>query len=353
MNDIIRKYVLVSVSVGVFIVVNSTPHLKGSCQSDIPGDLNNDCKTDFIDLAIIAQTWLMECGEGVAVGRKCEFDCQCDSSFSACIDGECAKLLDYVFVIDATASMADKITAFKNGLSSFFTIADMNSIDAQYCIVLYGNHPELIMEFTADTNSVVDVMNSINCSGAVPDLHADHNGNPNAALEAIRIILENAVDNTLVTGPNIPSGYEFAFRERARKSLILLTDEDSDRPYFEFNRFIGQDAEEPPDILTAQWQAEVDATANAATNNNAFISMMVNRTDNPSKHQYGDSNLQVQDPDFSNFNPNMTLQSLLNAGLGNCLQARLLDSNLISRCFSILDVDSPGAVCNIMLTTIE
>jgi hypothetical protein len=108
MNDIIRKHVVVSVSVLFFIVVSLTTQTKGSCRSDIPGDLNNDCRIDFIDLAIIAQTWLKECGEGVAVGQSCEFDCQCASSCSACIDGECTKLLDYVFVIDATASMANK-----------------------------------------------------------------------------------------------------------------------------------------------------------------------------------------------------------------------------------------------------
>jgi len=353
MNNAIRRCVIIWISAVFFIVVTLTTELKGSCQSDIPGDLNNDCKVNFVDVAIMAETWLKECGEGVPDGQSCEFDCQCASPHSVCIDGECTKLLDYVFIIDATVSMSYEVTAFKNELYSFFSTADMNSIDAEYCIVLYGKHPELIMEFTADTNSVITVMNSINCSGAAAGLHGDHNDNPNAALEAIRIVLDGAVDNTLVNGPNVACGYAFAFREQARKNLILLTDEDSDRPYFEFNRFTGQGTEEPPDILTAQWQAEVNATADAAVNNDAFISMMVDISDNPSKFQYSDPGLQVQDPDFSNFDPAMTLQSLINAGLGDCLQAQLLDADLTSRCFDIFYVDTPGAVYNLMLTTIE
>ena len=353
MNNAIRKCVIVWLSAVFFVLVNLSAELKASCQSDILGDLNNDCNVNFVDLAVVAENWLKQCGEAVPDGQSCEFDCQC-ASYSACVDGECTKLLDYVFIIDATATMSSEVTAFKEGLYSFFSTADMNSIDAQYCIVLYGSHPELIMEFTPDTNSVINVMDSINCFGAAVDLHADHNSNPNASLEVIRIVLDSAVDNTLVNGPNVPSGYEFAFRERARKSLILLTDEDSDRPYFEFNRFTGQDTEEPPDMfLPAQWQAEVDAAADAAVNNDVFISMIVNRNDIPSKYQYGDSNLQVQDPDFSNFNPVMTLQHLVSNGLGNCLQAQLLDAGLTSRCFDILYVDTPGAVYNLMLTTIE
>jgi hypothetical protein len=32
------------------------------CHFDLPGDLNNDCKTDFLDFAIVANTWLIDCG---------------------------------------------------------------------------------------------------------------------------------------------------------------------------------------------------------------------------------------------------------------------------------------------------
>ncbi len=338
----------------VFLVVCSvTAEATGSCQSDIPGDLNKDSRVNLTDIAIIATYWLQECGDGVENGLACTFDCQCSSIHAACIDEQCVELIDYVFIIDATSTMHNEVAALRDGFSGFINTTDLSLINARYCIVLYGTHPELIMQFTDEPNSVINVMNSINCSGAVSGIHADHNANPNAALETIRIVLGGAVDKTLVNGPAVSSGYQFAFRTRARRSLILVTDEDSDRPYFEFNRFAGQDTEEPPTILTADWQSEVDAAATAAINSGAFISQIVNRNDYPSKNQFGDPTLQVHNTDFSNFNPTATLNNLIANGLERCLQAQLLAANLKARCFDIYDIESPGVIYNLMLSTIE
>ncbi len=353
MNNTNHRFAIIMALVIVPLVCIVTTEAAGSCQSDIPGDVNKDCRVNFADIAIIAAYWLQECGDGVANGQSCTFDCQCSSLHAGCIDGQCVELIDYVFIIDATSTMQDEVSALRNGLSGFLSTADMSLIDARYCIVLYGTHPELIMEFTDEPNSVINVMNSINCSGAASGLHADHNSNPNAALETIRIVLGEAVDKTLVNGPAVSSGYRFAFRSGAGKNLILVTDEDSDRPYFEFNRFAGQDTEEPPTTLTADWQSEVDAAAGAAINSGASISQIVNRSDYPSRNQFGDPALQVQDPDFSNFNPVATLNQLIANGLGTCLQAQLLNENLAARCFNIYDIESPGVIYNLMISTIE
>lgn len=36
--------------------------LKGSiCLFDLAGDLNNDCKVDFSDFAVMAANWLIDC----------------------------------------------------------------------------------------------------------------------------------------------------------------------------------------------------------------------------------------------------------------------------------------------------
>jgi hypothetical protein len=35
--------------------------LKKDCQYTLKGDLNNDCKVDFSDFAIMASRWLIDC----------------------------------------------------------------------------------------------------------------------------------------------------------------------------------------------------------------------------------------------------------------------------------------------------
>jgi hypothetical protein len=35
--------------------------IKESCQYKLTGDLNNDCRADFTDVALILENWLIDC----------------------------------------------------------------------------------------------------------------------------------------------------------------------------------------------------------------------------------------------------------------------------------------------------
>ena len=47
----------------LIIILNllAAPVLSVTCHYQLPGDLNNDCKSDIIDFAIFAETWLIDC----------------------------------------------------------------------------------------------------------------------------------------------------------------------------------------------------------------------------------------------------------------------------------------------------
>ena len=337
----------------VLVSISFSPAVSASGVSDIPGDITSDGTVDISDLAQLARYWFEECGLGVANGQACTYDCQCASAHGACVGGQCVEQVDYVFLINAVSSMQSSLAAVRSGLGSFVQTADLSEADLRYSIVLYGAYPELILEFTDDPNDVLDTLDGINCSGAEAGLHADHNADPDAGLEALWIVLGGAVDKTLVNGPAVSSDYHFAFRPLARPTLMVLSKEDSDRAYFEFNRRSGQDTVEPPTLLTSAWQGEVDAVADAAVERGAFIALIINDSDMPAAAQYSDPDLQVQDPDFSNFNPTSTLQMLTAYGLQNCLQGQLLQEGLDARCYNINNIDQPGVAYNLMAATLE
>ncbi len=49
------------------IVFSINLAIAADCHFDLPGDINNDCKTDLADFVIIANTWLIDCD----VNRAC------------------------------------------------------------------------------------------------------------------------------------------------------------------------------------------------------------------------------------------------------------------------------------------
>jgi hypothetical protein len=262
------------------------------------------------------------------------------------------KKTDLVFIIDATGSMAGEIAAVKSGLSSFVGGLGSSSIDARYALALYGGPTELVLDFTTDGSALQTAFGQISVSGSVAGFQNNHNQNPEAGLEAIRIILNGAADNTLVRN-NVGGSGPLAFRSDARKNLILVTDEDSDLPYYAANRFGSQSGNEPPNPLTSDWQDEVDATATVGINEQIFLNMLVNRGDAPTVEQYGDPAQDVSDSDFSNWDATATLDNLVAAGLGSSLQAQLLSADLVARSFSITDVSNPGFIGNFFAAKLE
>lgn len=260
---------------------------------------------------------------------------------------------DFVFMIDATGSMAGEIAGVKNGFSQFVSNLDSEGIDARYSIILFGGAPELVLDFTGNASDAQDAFDNITI-GANPGFQNNHNLNPEAGLEAVRIALGEASNNTLVRD-NVGGSGGLSYRNDARKNLILVTDEDSDRPFYAENHFGGSIfGDTSPNGFDQNWQDEVDATAQAVINNDAFINMLINIGDFPTKQQYGDHTKDVSDPDFLNFDSAATLAALLaDPDTANSLQAQVLQAGLIGRSFDVAGANDSDFVDNFFDAKIE
>ena len=263
---------------------------------------------------------------------------------------------DFVFIVDATGSMGGEITAVKNGLSSFINGLDTASIDSRYALILFGGAPELVQDFTDDETVIVNAFSSISVSGAVSGFQNNHNVNPEAGLEAIRIALGAANNNTLVRD-NVGGSGGLAYRTDARKNLILVTDEDSDQPYYAPNRTLNQtniSSDKSPISFTTPWQNEVDDTAEAVIDNQAFLNLLINTGDYPSLYQYGDPSLDESDADLLNFDRATTLANYTTSLYDESLVGQVLsDSSLIARAFSIGLVNNSDWVDNFFAAKVE
>jgi hypothetical protein len=260
-------------------------------------------------------------------------------------------IADFVFIIDASSSMAGEIAAVKAGLGRFVTGLNLAQVDARFAIVLFGSAPELVLDFTRDQAATEAAFDMISVSGALAGVQNNHNDNPEAGLEAIRIVLDGATNNTLLRN-NVGGSGPLVFRPDARKNLILVTDENSDRPYYAENRQAGQTNTDPPSPLTATWQAEVDATAQVVAAHGAFLNALVLPT-GVAPAQYGDPTKSVSDPNFLNFDPDATLAALVAAGLGGSLEAQVLAADLIGRTFNIASVNTASFIDNFYAVKVE
>jgi len=256
---------------------------------------------------------------------------------------EAAIETDFVFVINATATMDAELANFQTGLSTFLDDLDTPQISARYAIVLFGGSPELVLDFTTDKQAVLDAFDQISTVGAVTDFQRSHIVGPDALQEAIRVVLNEAtfLDSDFRT--NVGGTGPLEFREEARINIVAVTDGDSDLPFYEGNRQPSQTGTDPPSPLDAAWQAEVDATAAALIEHAAFLNLIMNGPDAPSTEQLGDPLEDVSDEDLQNFDAAATLQALIDAGLGDSLQAQLLAAGLLARTFRVSDLAGPDA----------
>ncbi|MGE0682822.1 MAG: VWA domain-containing protein, partial [Candidatus Binatia bacterium] len=244
---------------------------------------------------------------------------------------------DFVFLLDNSGSMGDKIEAVRQGLNSFVANMAGSGIDARFAIIVFGGVPCLQLDFTRNVAAVQAAFTNFKCGGG-----------DEAGLEAIRMVLG---ETAVITG----GIQQLQFRSDARKNLILLTDEDSDAPTSDANVLSGQSrGAEPPNTITGTvWQQEVDLTAQALISNQAFINLLIDPNDPPSRSQYGDPGSNVSDPDFLNFSPEATLASLEVNGFGTSLQAQVLRTGLVGRSFNITNVNNPNFVQNFFAAKVE
>ena len=260
---------------------------------------------------------------------------------------------DFVFMIDATGSMAGEIAGVRNGFSTFVGNLSAATVDARFAIVVFGGKSELTLDFTSNAAAVQTGLNNIviGASGT----QNNHNLNPEAGLEAIRMVLGAAPDSNLANN-NIAADGFLNFRADARKNLILVTDEDSDRPFLAANQFAGQTSTDPAgigDTVNAAWQAEVDATAAAVIGSNAYLNMLISH-DGRSESQYGDYIFDVSDGDLLNFDAAATSLGLLgNAVTVNSLQSQVLQAGLIARTFNVAGANDSDFVTNFFAAKLE
>ena len=261
---------------------------------------------------------------------------------------------DFVFLIDATPSMGGEIAAVRAGLSGFVAGLDQNEVDSRFAIVLFGGAPELVLDFTADISAVQTAFGQISVNGAVAGFQNNHAVNPEASLEAIRVVLNGTTE--VLASNNVGGNGVLTYRPDARKNLIVVTDEDSDRPFHASNQLPGQTTNEPPSTcpgLSSAWQEEVDLTAAIVQVERAYVNLLVNPGDAPIPCQLGHPASDVSDANFLNFNRAATLANLVAAGYGNSLEAQVLNGGLVGRAFDILDVNNPNFIDNFFAAKVE
>ncbi|OUS30226.1 hypothetical protein A9Q99_07065 [Gammaproteobacteria bacterium 45_16_T64] len=265
---------------------------------------------------------------------------------------------DFVFIIDATGSMAGEIAGVKNGFSSFVSSLDAAAVDARFSIILFGGAPELVLDFTGSGVDAQAAFAKITI-GANAGFQNNHNLNPEAGLEAIRIALGEATNNTLVRN-NVGGVGGLDFRDDARKNLILVTDEDSDTPFYSDNRFgVGCNSCNPPSSGEAHsdwsgWQDEIDATAQAVIDNDAYLNMLINIGDSPTKFQYGDYTHDESDPDLLNWDDAATLANLQgDSATDDSLQTQVLEAGLVARTFNVSGANNADFVDNFFAAKLE
>jgi hypothetical protein len=260
---------------------------------------------------------------------------------------------DFVFIIDTTSSMSGEIAAVRNGLSTFVDNLDTSGVDARFSIIVYGGAPELILDFTGNKTDTLAAFNTVNIGGSTTSTY-NHNVNPEAGLEAIRIALGTATDSTLLRTAAAGGSGGLNYRSNARKNLILVTDEDSDRPFYTTNRYAGQTSNEPAGTLAADWQSEVDETAQDVIQQGAFLNLLINPGDSPSMYQYGDPTKDAADADLLNYDRAASAANYVGSAYSESLVGQVLsDSNLLARSFNIGQVSTANWIDNFYAAKLE
>ena len=106
--------------------------------------------------------------------------------------------------------------------------------------------------------------------------------------------------------------------------------------------------------MPTDWQSQVDNTANAVINAQAYLNMLVNRNEAPSRNQYGDPNHDVSDANLLNFNAAATLANLLaDTVTDQSLQVQVLNAGLVARTFNVAGANDPNFVDNFFAAKVQ
>ncbi|KNC56283.1 uncharacterized protein AMSG_02252 [Thecamonas trahens ATCC 50062] len=274
------------------------------------------------------------------------------------------KKADFMFIVDTSGSMRNEIEGVRSGLSNFVNYANTLGVDSRFGVIMYGsslgNHQHYIQPLTSNVQDVLDALQFL----------ADNvGGGWEPFLEGMRIAMNTAPDltkylNTMPTPANkVLSTAPVQWRADATKNLIVLTDEDSDRPYETPNRYNSMPSTDAScstsganDGFTASgFPLERDAVVADAIANDFRTYFMVQPGATCTDYQSGVIGAQVQWDDFSHFSADLTLQEYrkLAAPLQNSFQAQMLRAGKISRVYNVLDVDEPSFVNNFFTSLLD
>jgi len=138
---------------------------------------------------------------------------------------------DIVFIVDESFSMCTYIDAMRNKLSVFIDELNKVKANARYALIGFGGNPRIYSAFTDNVNDIKDAFKKLNCK----------EGGQESGLEAIRMFIEKS--GKFVNKIGDESGHnkftttdKINWRENSTKTIIFLTDEDSDLPIYAENR---------------------------------------------------------------------------------------------------------------------
>jgi hypothetical protein len=276
-----------------------------------------------------------------------------------CSTGDCfpcgAPLADFVFLIDCSYSMQNKIDTVNRGLQTLVAEVSAKGLDTRYAVIAFGGTPgtelpELIVQFTSNATFLQRQFGRIKAGNppGVPGFMGGPHSPQESGFETIRMVLGTA-NNTVFNHTNVGGDGKIHWRSNATKYIIILTDENSDQPIIPANRFPGQTTRVPPTAWTytsGGWAQDLNATVQALISQQAHINMFVNSGVAPTNYQYGAVSCDRSGPNFKNFSRSQTLQCLKNNGYGLSLEGQILNlnSNLVARTFNVLEISNTGFI---------
>jgi choice-of-anchor A domain-containing protein len=137
---------------------------------------------------------------------------------------------DIVFIIDESSSMCKYIDAMRNKLNNFITALGDAEANARFAIIGFGGEPRIYSPFTNDITSVEEAFAKLNCQ----------QGGQESGLEAIRMFLKrskkfiNKIEDPY-SDEKFTDVNQLKWRSGSTKTIILVTDEDSDLPIYKEN----------------------------------------------------------------------------------------------------------------------
>jgi len=164
---------------------------------------------------------------------------------------------DIVFIFDESASMCKYITAMRNKLNEFITELNKAKANARFAIIGFGGKRRIYSAFTSDVESVKKAFKNVNCEQSGQE----------SGLEAISMFLKksdkfiNRISST-TSNSNFKNIDQLEWREGSSKTIILVTDEDSDLPHYEENmtKLQLENIKKSINVIGDYYEKEVDAT---------------------------------------------------------------------------------------------